>query len=65
MYLSESKQMRVIVLGLSLSLAHGIAGKALAFDPDSGITKESGPFDLFKFGFFSYQEGRKNDAVEA
>ena len=65
MYLSESKQMRVIVLGLSLSLAQGISGKALAFDPDSGITKESGPFDLFKFGFFSYKEGRKNDAVEA
>ena len=60
MYLSESKQMRVIVLGLSLSLAQGISGKALAFDPDSGITKESGPFDLFKFGFFSYKEGRKN-----
>ncbi|MDX3925438.1 MAG: tetratricopeptide repeat protein [Shinella sp.] len=62
---SELVPMKLVVLGLCLSLSHGAAGQALAFDPDSGITKESGPFDLFKFGFFSYKKGRKSDAVEA
>lgn len=56
---------RVLVFGVCLSLSGGIAGSALAFDPQAGVTKESGPFDLFKFGFFSYKEGRKNDAIEA
>jgi TPR repeat protein len=62
---SELKSMKLLVLGLCLALSQGIAGRALAFDPESGISKESGPFDLFKFGFFSYKEGRKRDAVEA
>ena len=60
---SELSPMRVMVLGLCLALSCGTS--ALAFDPQSGVSKESGPFDLFKFGFFSYKEGRKNDAVEA
>ena len=38
---------------------------ALAFDPKAGVTKESGPFDLFKFGFHAYKSGQKKDAVEA
>lgn len=38
---------------------------ALAFDPAAGVTKESGPFDLFRFGFKSYKQGNKQDAVEA
>ncbi|NTF31638.1 exopolysaccharide production regulator ExoR [Rhizobium skierniewicense] len=38
---------------------------AAAFDINSGVTKESGPFDLFKFGFKSYKSGKKDDAVEA
>lgn len=42
-----------------------MAVSALAFDPSAGVSKESGPFDLFKFGFHSYKEGRKDDAVEA
>jgi TPR repeat protein len=62
---SELMPMKVLVMGLCLSLSCGMASTALAFDPDAGITKESGPFDLFKFGFFSYKEGRKGDAVEA
>ncbi|MDO1585093.1 exopolysaccharide production regulator ExoR [Rhizobium oryzicola] len=36
-----------------------------AFDISSGVTKESGPFDLFKFGFKAYKNGQKKDAVEA
>jgi TPR repeat protein len=42
-----------------------IAIPAAAFDINSGVTKESGPFDLFKFGFKSYKSGKKDDAVEA
>ncbi len=41
------------------------AGSALAFDIKAGVTKESGPFDLFKFGFKAYKNGQKEDAVEA
>lgn len=65
MHKSELMPMKVLVLGVCLSLSSGMAFQALAFDPQSGITKESGPFDLFKFGFFSYKEGRKRDAIEA
>jgi hypothetical protein len=43
----------------------GAAGPALAFDPDSGIDKDSGPRVLFKFGFSAYKRGKKDDAVEA
>lgn len=42
-----------------------LAMPAAAFDINSGVTKESGPFDLFKFGFKSYKSGKKEDAVEA
>ena len=62
---SELMPMKVVVMGLCLSLSSWMAPQALAFDPQSGVSKESGPFDLFKFGFFSYKEGRKRDAVEA
>ena len=62
---SELMPMKVLVLGLCLSLSCGTASEALAFDPQAGVSRESGPFDLFKFGFFSYKEGRKRDAIEA
>lgn len=62
---SELLPMKVLVMGLCLSLSSWVAPQALAFDPQAGVSKESGPFDLFKFGFFSYKEGRKGDAVEA
>jgi TPR repeat protein len=55
--------MRVLLLGVSLASA--LAGSAAAFDIKSGVTKESGPFDLFKFGFKAYKNGQKEDAVEA
>ncbi|NKF32239.1 sel1 repeat family protein, partial [Pseudomonas sp. BGM005] len=29
------------------------------------VSKESGPFDLFKFGFKAYKNGQKEEAVEA
>lgn len=62
---SELMPMKLLVMGLCLSLSSGMASQALAFDTQSGVSRESGPFDLFKFGFFSYKEGRKSDAVEA
>ncbi|RFZ86524.1 sel1 repeat family protein [Shinella sp. WSJ-2] len=62
---SELMPMKLLVMGLCLSLSSGMASQAFAFDTQSGVSRESGPFDLFKFGFFSYKEGRKSDAVEA
>ncbi|MBA69730.1 MAG: exopolysaccharide production negative regulator [Rhizobiales bacterium] len=45
--------------------AVGYSGVACAFDPDSGVSADSGPFALFKFGFSAYKKGRKDEAVEA
>lgn len=47
-----------LALGLGVTSGH-------CFDNRSGVTAESGPFDLFKFGFSAYKEGRKDEAVEA
>src|SRR6218665_2242213 len=55
--------MRVLLLGASFASA--LVGAAAAFDIKSGVTKESGPFDLFKFGFKAYKNGQKQEAVEA
>lgn len=60
---SDIGSMKVLLLGLSL--ASILAGSAAAFDINAGISKESGPFDLFKFGFKAYKNGQKEDAVEA
>lgn len=48
-----------------LAAAIAIGGPALALDPNAGVTRDSGPFDLFKFGFSAYKKGRKEEAVEA
>lgn len=50
---------------LGFSLAVALAGTSQAFDIKSGVSKESGPFDLFKFGFNAYKNGHKEDAIEA
>jgi TPR repeat protein len=55
--------LRALLIGLSLTVSQ--TGSAFAFDIKSGVTKESGPFDLFKFGFKAYKNGQKEDAVEA
>lgn len=66
MSMSVSLSMKCLAFGLCLSVGQGLTvGNALAFDPASGVSRESRPFDLFKFGFYSYKEGRKNDAIEA
>jgi len=54
-----------MILSLSLAAAVGLAGQARAFDINAGVSKESGPFDLFKFGFRAYKNGQKEEAVEA
>jgi hypothetical protein len=54
-----------MLLGISLAIGTAISGPALAFDIHAGVTKESGPFDLFKFGFKAYKNGQKEEAVEA
>ncbi|MBP2238045.1 TPR repeat protein [Sinorhizobium kostiense] len=61
----EFRSLRVAVLGMSLAVGATTAWPARAFDPGAGVTKESGPFALFKFGFSAYKDGRKDEAVEA
>ncbi len=63
MWKSSTGSMRVLLLGMSLAAL--CAGSAFGFDIKAGVTKESGPFDLFKFGFKAYKNGQKEDAVEA
>jgi len=59
------RSLKVAMLGVSLVLCTGTAHMAMAFDPNAGVNKESGPFALFKFGFSAYKKGRKEEAVEA
>jgi TPR repeat protein len=42
-----------------------LADRRLRLTPTAGVSRESGPFDLFKFGFSAYKKGRKDEAVEA
>ncbi|MGO4436918.1 exopolysaccharide production regulator ExoR [Rhizobium sp. RAF56] len=65
MFKSEFISLRMAVLGVSLAVACGFAQPAGAFDINAGVSKESGPFDLFKFGFKAYKNGQKEEAVEA
>jgi TPR repeat protein len=53
-----------MVVGVALILA-GVTGPALALDPNAVLSKDSGPFDLFRLGFKAYREGNKQEAVEA
>jgi uncharacterized protein len=56
---------RPIALCFAAALAFsGVTGAAWAFDTTE-VTTESSPWDLFKFGFKSYKNGNKNDALEA
>lgn len=56
------KPVRAVV---ALVLCLSSATSAFGFDINAGVTKESGPFDLFKFGFKAYKNGQKEEAVEA
>jgi TPR repeat protein len=50
---------------LAAALVLSWTPSARAFDMNAGVNKESGPFDLFKFGFNAYKKGQKEEAVEA
>jgi len=65
MLTSEFRLFRFALMGLSIALSAAIVSPAAAFDINAGVTKESGPFDLFKFGFKAYKSGQKEEAVEA
>jgi exopolysaccharide production negative regulator len=60
-----SRASRVGLAAAIMAATFGYAGSASAFDPNSGVSAESGPFALFKFGFSAYKKGRKDEAVEA
>ena len=60
-----SRASRIGLAAAIMAASFGYAGSASAFDPDSGVSAESGPFALFKFGFSAYKKGRKDEAVEA
>ena len=60
-----SSRIRTGLFCALLATLVGFSGPARALDPNAGVTRESGPFDLFKFGFSAYKKGRKDEAVEA
>ncbi|MGV8937122.1 MAG: exopolysaccharide production regulator ExoR [Allorhizobium sp.] len=60
---SDWKSPAALFFPLALLFVSATAGHA--FDMNAGVTKESGPFDLFKFGFKAYKNGQKSEAVEA
>lgn len=62
--LRECRSLTLVVLSFATALGASCVC-ARAFDPNAGVTKESGPFALFKFGFSAYKNGRKDEAVEA
>ncbi|WP_283194728.1 exopolysaccharide production regulator ExoR [Rhizobium sp. AN80A] len=61
----EFRPFRLMLMGLSVACLAALSSPAGAFDIKSGVNKESGPFDLFKFGFKAYKNGQKEEAVEA
>ncbi|MFW8604249.1 exopolysaccharide production regulator ExoR [Rhizobium beringeri] len=65
MVTSEFKLFKFMLMGMSIAVALALSGPCRAFDIKGGVSKESGPFDLFKFGFKAYKNGQKEEAVEA
>ncbi|WP_337266832.1 exopolysaccharide production regulator ExoR [Oryzifoliimicrobium ureilyticus] len=61
----ECRSFKFLLMGLSVALCGMVSEHVYAFDMNAGVTKESGPFDLFKFGFKAYKNGQKEEAVEA
>lgn len=61
----ELKSVSRMTAGCALIAVAFATAPAQAFDINSGVSKESGPFDLFKFGFKAYKNGQKQEAVEA
>jgi hypothetical protein len=55
--MQTSSRTRTGLFGVVVAAAIGVGGQAFALDPNAGVTRESGPFDLFKFGFSAYKSG--------
>ncbi|MCO6186163.1 tetratricopeptide repeat protein [Rhizobium sp. L1K21] len=51
--------------GLAAAILASTASNCSAFDPNAGVSKDSGPGVLFRFGYQAYKSGQKSDAVEA
>ncbi|MGO8249344.1 sel1 repeat family protein, partial [Rhizobium johnstonii] len=62
---TDFKLFKFMLVGMSIAVALALSGPCSAFDIKGGVSKESGPFDLFKFGFKAYKNGQKEEAVEA
>jgi TPR repeat protein len=65
MFRHASKPLKLLLGGFLLTAGMTAARTANAFDPDAGISKDSGPLDLFRFGFSAYKSGHKDEAAEA
>ena len=65
MSMASSKSGAIIGFGVVLATVFAGVGSARAFDPDLGVTRQSGPLDLFRFGFSAYKSGHKGEAAEA
>ncbi|HET7411722.1 MAG TPA: tetratricopeptide repeat protein [Pararhizobium sp.] len=65
MLMRGSISTKFVVCGVVLAAVLGTVQAASAFDPDAGVTKQSGPLDLFRFGFSAYKSGHKTEAAEA
>ncbi|MBX5181017.1 sel1 repeat family protein, partial [Rhizobium lentis] len=63
MVTSEFKLFKFMLVSMWVAIL--LSGPVHAFDIKSDVSKESGPFDLFKFGFKAYKNGQKEEAVEA
>lgn len=59
------KPFGLLLLSVVIAVAPWGVGKALAFDPEKGISRDAGPADLFRFGFSAYKSGHKDEAAEA
>lgn len=63
---SETRSMKTGLLAAAAVVTAALCPPAArALDPEVGVTRDSGPFDLFRLGFSAYRDGRKDEAVEA
>nr|WP_272211638.1 hypothetical protein [Marinicella sp. W31]MDC2877530.1 hypothetical protein [Marinicella sp. W31] len=66
MIMSSSGHRRISVVLVMASLVVGASLRPVcAFDIATEVPKDSGRFDLFRFGFKAYERGDKEKAVEA
>ncbi|MET3601105.1 TPR repeat protein [Martelella mangrovi] len=59
------RQIGVFLVMASLMIGYSLTRPVHAFDITTDVPKDSGRFDLFRFGFKAYKNGDKKKAVEA